>query len=151
MNKITFVPVGGLANRMRAIASVVYLSQMTNSQLNIFWFQDWALSAPFFRLFKRIEESTLTLKESSFCDSLLVDRPRRKNLYVPRLYQSVFFSECIYERSFYNLIQDKFDFVKWVNTRKNVYMASYSTFQPYNPSMISNLFVPIQEINEKIE
>lgn len=40
MGKITFVPVGGLANRMRAVASAVMLAGKTKSELSIIWFQD---------------------------------------------------------------------------------------------------------------
>lgn len=54
MNQITFVPVGGLANRMRSIASVITLAQQTKSYVNIIWFQDWALHAPFHKLFEPI-------------------------------------------------------------------------------------------------
>lgn len=151
MNRITFIPVGGLANRMRAIASVVHLSEETKSRLNIFWFQDWALNSPFSCLFEPIDGDILILKEASSVDSLLLDRPRKKNFYIPRLYQSVAFVDCIYERSFYNLIQDKFDFSEWVNAKRHVYMASYSAFQSYHPSLISNLFVPVREINERVE
>lgn len=54
MGKITFVPVGGLANRMRAVASAVMLAGKTKSELSIIWFQDWALNAPFYQLFKPV-------------------------------------------------------------------------------------------------
>ena len=37
MGKITFVPVGGLANRMRAVASAVMLAGKTKSELSIIW------------------------------------------------------------------------------------------------------------------
>lgn len=56
MGKITFVPVGGLANRMRAVASAVMLAGKTKSELSIIWFQDWALNAPFYQLFKPVDE-----------------------------------------------------------------------------------------------
>ena len=55
MGKITFVPVGGLANRMRAVASAVMLAGKTKSDLSIIWFRDWALNAPFYQLFKPID------------------------------------------------------------------------------------------------
>ncbi len=35
MNQITFVPVGGLANRMRSIASVITLAQQTKSYVKV--------------------------------------------------------------------------------------------------------------------
>ena len=80
MNKITFVPIGGLANRMRTIASALMLSQQTNSQLNIVWFKDWALYAPFGMLFEPIVKERLSLREAEGYDALLLDRPRKKNL-----------------------------------------------------------------------
>lgn len=51
MHKMTFIPVGGLANRMRAVSSAVTLAQKTNTIIDIVWFQDWALHAPFKTLF----------------------------------------------------------------------------------------------------
>ena len=55
MGKITFVPVGGLANRMRAVASAVTLAAKTDSELSIVWFQDWALNAPFGRFTRNVD------------------------------------------------------------------------------------------------
>ena len=59
MGKITFVPVGGLANRMRAVASAVTLAAKSDSDLSIVWFQDWALNAPFSQLFTCGQEDCL--------------------------------------------------------------------------------------------
>lgn len=78
MNQITFVPVGGLANRMRSIASVITLAQQTKSYVNIIWFQDWALHAPFHKLFEPINQPHITLKDASFLQYLSTDRPRIK-------------------------------------------------------------------------
>lgn len=39
MGKITFVPVGGLANRMRAVASAVTLAAKSDSDLSIIGFR----------------------------------------------------------------------------------------------------------------
>lgn len=151
MNKITFVPIGGLANRMRTIASALMLSQQTNSRLNIVWFKDWALYAPFGMLFEPIVKERLSLREAEGYDALLFDRPRKKNLYLPAVYQSMAFADCIYERSFYSLTQQNFNFVKWVNEKKNVYMASYTAFQPYENTLMSELFVPVPMVRDKIE
>lgn len=37
---ILLVPVGGLANRMKAIDSAIKLSRKANSELHIIWFKD---------------------------------------------------------------------------------------------------------------
>ena len=148
MNQITFVPVGGLANRMRSIASVITLAQQTKSYVNIIWFQDWALHAPFHKLFEPINQPHITLKDASFLQYLSTDRPRIKNLYLPRFYQILTFNDAIYERSFYQLIQQEFNFKKWIEQNKHVYMASYSTFIPYRQAMLKELFVPTNNIQQ---
>ena len=83
MGKITFVPVGGLANRMRAVASAVMLAGKTKSELSIIWFQDWALNAPFYQLFKPVDREVACLRDASRLDYALLDRPRSKNFHFP--------------------------------------------------------------------
>lgn len=56
-----------------------------------------------------------------------------------------------YERSFYSLIQQNFDFKEWVMSKRKVYMASYHAFYPYEQSLIGEIFVPIQSIKERID
>ena len=48
---ITLIPVGGLANRMRAIASAVELSRICDCRLNVYWFRDMGLNARFGDIF----------------------------------------------------------------------------------------------------
>lgn len=74
MGKITFVPVGGLANRMRAVASAVMLAGKTKSELSIIWFRDWALNAPFYQLFKPVDREVACLRDASRLDYALLDR-----------------------------------------------------------------------------
>ena len=78
-----FIPSGGLANRMRAIASAYALTQETGSDLQIVWFQDWALNAPFHSVF--VHPVQLKLREATLTDHLLYDRARRRNLWLPAL------------------------------------------------------------------
>ena len=83
MGKITFVPVGGLANRMRAVASAVTLAAKSDSDLSIVWFQDWALNAPFSQLFKPVDRKIACLRDASRLDYALLDRHRSKNFHFP--------------------------------------------------------------------
>ena len=103
MDKLLFIPVGGLANRMRAISSAVTLCETTKTKIDIIWFQDWALHAPFKSLFQQIVSPIITLKEASLMDKIRYDRPRKKNLGIPFLYQKVAFKSCIYEKEVYYL------------------------------------------------
>ena len=151
MGKITFVPVGGLANRMRAVASAVMLAGKTKSELSIIWFQDWALNAPFYQLFKPVDREVACLRGASRLDYALLDRTRSKNFHFPLLFQKLLFKSCLYERSITPLCNRHFDFERWVKEGGCVYMASYTAFQPYDYAWISRLFVPVDEIMEEVE
>lgn len=151
MGKITFVPVGGLANRMRAVASAVMLAGKTKSELSIIWFRDWALNAPFYQLFKPVDREVACLRDASRLDYALLDRPRSKNFHFPLLFQKLFFKSCLYECSITPLCNRHFDFERWVKEGGCVYMASYTAFQPYDYAWISRLFVPVDEIMEEVE
>lgn len=151
MGKITFVPVGGLANRMRAVASAVTLAGKTKSELSIIWFQDWALNAPFYQLFKPVDREVACLRDASRLDYALLDRPRSKNFHFPLLYQKLTFKSCLYERSITPLCNQRFDFEQWARDGRCVYMASYTAFQSYDYSWVSRLFIPVDEIQTDIE
>lgn len=151
MGKITFVPVGGLANRMRAVASAVTLAKKTDSELSIVWFQDWALNAPFCQLFKPVDREIARLRDASQLDYALLDRPRSKNFHFPLLFQKLTFKSCLYERSITPLCNQRFDFERWAKEGRCVYMASYTAFQTYDNAWISRLFIPVEEIVEEVE
>ena len=129
-SRIYLVPVGGLANRMRAIDSAVALSLKTHSELRIVWFKDCGLNCRFDQLFEPFDIPTVTVVEASKADLFLYDRPRRKNFFIPRLPQKWLFDSCIYEAQVPKLVQGDFDFCRWAEN-KTVYIASFVQF--YSP------------------
>lgn len=129
-SRIYLVPVGGLANRMRAIDSAVALSLKTHSELRIVWFKDCGLNCRFDQLFEPFDIPTVTVVEASKTDLFLYDRPRRKNFFIPRLPQKWLFDSCIYETQVPKLVQGDFDFCRWAGN-KAVYIASFVQF--YSP------------------
>lgn len=52
---LLFVPVGGLANRMRAVASAYNLALHTGVSLSVVWFRDRAVNARFSNIFEPIK------------------------------------------------------------------------------------------------
>ena len=66
MEKIILVPVGGLANRMRAVASAVTLTYRVRRKLEVLWFRDWGLNAPFFKVFEEPELMNISFSETSW-------------------------------------------------------------------------------------
>ena len=142
---ITFVPVGGLANRMRAIHSAISLAE--NDEVRICWFKDKGLNCSFHHLFQPISLSNVKLKEAGLWEKLLLDRPRKKNFHIPRFYQSIRFKACLYE---HQTQANYIDYKKWKQANDSIYIASYNQF--YQPSYkLSDIFIPNNEIQQRIE
>ncbi len=150
MNQFVFVPVGGLANRMRAVASAAALVRKAGMEADIVWFQDWALHAPFHALFCPIDRRDIRLREATLADHVLYDRPRRRNLYVPRLFQQMLFRTRIYEKSVTPLYAQGFDFERPVR-QGTTYMASYCSFADYPPELLRRLFEPLPPLRARID
>lgn len=149
MNKLTFVPAGGLANRMRATAAAYTLASRVGSPMSAVWFCDWALNAPFHALFEPVSLDGMTLRDASWADCVMLDRPRRKNFFVPRLFQRLMFRSALYEARITPLRRQNFDFEQWAR-QGNVYLASYTGFLPYDFALLRQLFVPLPEVERSI-
>ena len=134
MNKLFFVPVGGLANRMRAVASACTLARKVGIGVSVVWFKDWALNAPFNALFQPIQWKEMAIREATFYDYWVFDRPRKKNFFVPRFFQRILFDDSLYEKQITPLCKQH----------------SYTAFQKYDYALLRKLFVPRQDIQEKI-
>lgn len=148
---ILLVPVGGLANRMKAIDSAVALRERTNSDLHIVWFRDSGLNCRFDQLFERIDIPGVTVTEATFPDLLRYDRPRRKNLFLPRLFQQWQFDSRIYEMQTLQLFYNNFDFYNWAANR-NVYIAAFVYFYPAPKDWdCFSIFKPLPDLAQEIE
>lgn len=150
MKKMVFVPAGGLANRMRAMAASYTLARKVGVEMKAVWFRDWALNAPFHALFEPINQEGLSVRDASFFDYVTLDRPRRKNLFVPRLYQRMMFRDALYEARITPLRMQHFDFEAWFR-QGGIYLASYTDFYPYDYDLLRKLFVPLPDVRRQID
>lgn len=146
-----FVPVGGLGNRMRAVASAVSLSGKLGMSVHIGWFRDWALNAHFSSLFETPDIPGVKFSDVPGILYWALDRPRKKNLFIPRMFQSLMFGQCIYENEVGNMFKQKSDILSFVrNTKGYVYMASYHPFFEYDMELFNRLFQPKQSVGLEI-
>ena len=129
---ITLVPVGGLANRMRAIDSAIALAQDTHHELRIIWFKDQGLNCKFCELFQPIMLPGVSVREAGPSDHLLHDRPRKKNFYLPSFFLNTQYDAHIYEKEANDLFYQQFDFKKWAESAKILQLLC-----------ISGAFIPI--------
>lgn len=154
---ITLIPVGGLANRIRTIASALTLAKQTGHELRVVWFKDKGLNCRFDQLFCHPAETVphVEVREATRMDLFRYDRPRRRNLRFPRLMQQFLFDECLYELQIPELMDKNFDFELWARVwlpgGKHLYVASYSAFYPYQPEVLKNFFVPTEAIRRRAD
>lgn len=144
---LLFVPSGGLANRMRAVASAYELCKKADSTLQVVWFQDWALHAPFRSIFE--ETPLVAIREATMLDYILYDRARKKNLFVPALPQRILFQRHIKEQDVTPLKKLSFDFEQWARG-KRCYMSCYQVFGSFPDELYSRLFRPVKEVMDVV-
>ena len=148
--KLLFVPSGGLANRMRAMASAWQLAVHTGVKVETVWFCDWALNAPFHSIFEPIENAEMVAREAKAWEQLTLDRPRKRNFRIPLLYQQLRFAQRIDEWQVTPLKNKGFDFNKWA-AEKNSYMSCYQDFGHVPNSVYKHLFHPVGHILEEMQ
>lgn len=142
---LLLVPAGGLANRMRAVMSAYNLCQATGSRLQVVWFRDWALNARFSDIFEPVDESRFSLREAWGPDFIINDRPRRHNLWIPKLPQILAYRGRIYEQWVTPLKLRGFDFESWLRGRK-CYMSCYQEFGSFPHELYKDVFRPAAEV-----
>ena len=145
---LLFVPSGGLANRMRAVASAYELCKKVDSTLQVLWFQDWALSAPFHSIFE--ETPLVAIREATVLDHILYDRARKKNLFLPALPQRILFQRHIKEQDVTPLKKQSFDFEQWARG-KRCYMSCYQVFGTFPDERYQQLFHPVKAVMDVVD
>lgn len=150
-NSITLIPAGGLGNRMKAIAAGLQLADSCGSRLHVSWFQDWGLGCRYNQLFLPIARANVSVAEATFADACLIDRPRRRNLYLPLLPQWLMFDRRMDELQTTKGMTSGFDFAAWAANRK-VWMASNVYFMAAEPPMAAfDIFRPIPTLQTRID
>lgn len=95
----TLVPIGGLGNRIYAICSAIVYCRQQNKSLEIIWFKDHGCNCPVSKLFSiNPELKKVTLRDATFSDLLLRDNPRKRNLWIPRIFQQFMYDRRIYTK-----------------------------------------------------
>ncbi len=147
---LVLVPSGGLANRMRAVASAYHLCRATGSRLQVVWFRDWALNAAFRDIFEPIDDSLLSLREARWWDFAVNDRPRRRNLWLPAVAQKMVYRRRLYEHHIGEIRDRGFDFEAWKRGHK-CYMSCCQVFGNFDGNIYKRLFRPVAEVEQRVK
>jgi hypothetical protein len=133
---------------MRAVASAYELCQKVDSTLQVVWFQDWALHAPFRSIFE--ETPLVAVREATVLDHIIYDRARKKNFFLPALPQRILFQRHIKEQDVTPLKKQAFDFEAWARG-KRCYMSCYQVFGTFPDELYSQLFHPVKEVMDVVD
>ena len=130
MKSLTLVPIGGLANRFYAITSAIAFCRDHDITLRVIWFKDKGMGADFHSLFELSE--TVDKHKVEIVDAkwfhYLYDRPRKKNLWLPWIWQRILFKWRSYEKDItttFNL-----SLLETALDQKNFYLVHCYEFYP---------------------
>ncbi len=154
MKKIVLVASGGLANRMRAVASGLTLSQDTGAPLSIIWYRDWGLNALPEQLFCHSQWMDMITVPGSLEYNLKWELPRKKNFYISRLYQYANFGDIIIDdvEPMTRLRDNKDAFRRLViDAQKDIYIFSGIPFYDFETEFYRSLFIPTEEIQKRVD
>ena len=124
MKRLTLIPIGGLGNRIFAIASTIAYCREQKCPLRIVWFRDWGMGARFQELFELSDKVKNVEVIDARWQDYIYDRPRRRNLWLPYLYQRFAFDERLYERKIYREGTDTI--LPYLQSARNPYLVFWA-------------------------
>lgn len=156
--RLTFVPTGGLGNRIRSLDAALRLVASCDAAIRIFWFRDWQCPCSFQELFSFAPFSEdenpfprdFQCIEASGWRYFGYERPRKENLYLPVAFQRYLFDHRIYENEVPRLMSAAFDFAGWLRQGKELYLGSYDAFMGEFPGPMLPWFMPVAEVEAEI-
>lgn len=148
---IILEPIGGLANRMRVIASGIWLKDRLNTQLIIIWNENYELNCPFNKLFEQPDRFLVVKKERKYNYVKNTNQAGLiKKIYTTVINKLIGVDYCIKEDDFPVLIwPGKIDLYEVGKRNKRVYIQ---TCQEFGDNLYAfQFFSPIPEILRKIQ
>lgn len=147
---LTLIPYGGIASRLRTIASVVEIMKDSPKEVSIIWFRTEKFHSSFNRLFTfdpKIISPNISIREDHWSDWLFNDTPRKTNLYIPLLAMLFHYDRLITPEKTRHLIQHNpqslYDLMK--NTEEKTFLSTNLNLLESNRN-IYKLFEPTVEV-----
>lgn len=144
--KIIVVPKGGLANRMRAIASGEALASRLERPMLVVWRRNFELNASFNSLFKEKDLPFKLVEVGSLNYHLYYEAPRKKNLYLSKLFTFLRGTKIINIEQ--NIPENKlFNEIK--RQKEDVIINSGLLFFDFDPKSLSSIFTFADNVIDK--
>lgn len=159
VESLVLVPLGGLCNRLRAILSAIALAQKVQAPLHIIWLRDSGLNARFDDLFLPLDSHLLppecrvelSVEESAACFRYGV--ARRRNLWLPALWQRASFDVCLSEADLLGILKqhpldDRFAVAFCPLLRGKVLIQTGLGFFPTDDRLFQHFFMPSEPVRQ---
>lgn len=140
--KISLVPVGGLCNRMNSILCAIATQKELNCRIDVYWKKGRELHANFEDLFQPINSSTISIKPLNH----VILRQGGRFCNIMNLLRMTKF-----DKSINGTLNSDNNIREIIGTSKNVYIYASNRFSIYSASNPSNYFIPMQDIQKKID
>ena len=147
--EVFLVPVGGLANRMRAIVSVLNACQEAGAKLNVVWFRNRELNAPFYSLFYPLKRLNVSVKEAGWLDFLRYYRPNKKNLWFSKRYLHSHFDKVFSVADCVPIVRDEQHLVKLISETQRLYIETCYDMGDYRN--IGDIISPNRRLSRRID
>lgn len=145
---ITLVPLGGLCNRLRAMLSARALARDCGVRLRVVWLRDQGLNARFADLFEPVDDIIVDDSNAWWCYGVA----RRRNGYLPALWQRCAFDTILSEQDLERLItSDAADAMVRERMHGKVLIQTGLGFYSCDDSELTRLFVPSSAVKRVIE
>ncbi len=145
--------IGGLCNRMRAIATACRLASASNRRLRVIWHSNDELRAPFNELFCPLPDDITLYEPSDVEYALKWEMPRKKNLYASTIYQTLAYKAVYSDTS--NLIgycgRDEALRQEICSMKGNILIISGLSIGGYDAERMRMMFKPSQAVAKIIE
>jgi len=146
--RLVINPIGGLANRMRAIAAGLQAARKLGLTPEIVWSVDKEAMAPAEALFDVSRLGCKVRSISPLCRTLLYDTPRKRNFYLSRLIAPLRFGRCFHDTESGNDFSSYFDSHRddLKATSRDIMIQSGLSFHDFTPEFYRSLFHPVKKI-----
>lgn len=158
--RLVINPIGGLANRMRALASGITLAKEIGCDYRIVWMCNSELNATMEDIFNLPDDVKTRIKyPSNITYSLKYSAPRKKNLYLSQFIAPLLFGKAFRDSSpkFLRMIQDNdYESIKDItastlHSGKDVLIQSGLNYYPFSTHLYRSIFKATDEIEKKAD
>lgn len=144
-------PIGGLANRMRVIASALWLQKQMNCELKCIWNENYELNAPINKLLKEINGLSFIPKPKRW--KYLKSTNQRNNIkrHIANIVnKSLSIDYCIKQKDFTRYVwKNKINIAEVAGSYKNLYIQTCEEFGDNNLEF--DKFEPVSDLVSVIE